>query len=57
MQVEKESVEKLFQVRSKGLCGLCHLGFDHHVAVALVRVLGKEVLMVGLPHPEFFERQ
>ena len=50
-------MEKLFQIRSKGLSGLCHLGFDHHVAITLVRVLGKEVLVVGLPHPESFQGQ
>jgi hypothetical protein len=57
LAVEKESVEKLFQVRNKSLGGLSHLGFDHHVAITLVRVLGKEVLVVGLPHPESFQRQ
>jgi hypothetical protein len=50
-------VEKLFQIRGEGFSGLCHLGFDHHIAITLVRVLGEEVLVVGLPHPELFQWQ
>ena len=50
--VQIKSVEKSFQVRSEGLGGLVHLGFDHKVAVTLIWVFGKKVLVIFFTHPK-----
>ena len=46
-------MENSLEVRSKGLCGFIHLWLHHEVAVALIWILGEEVLVVVLAHPKF----